>query len=75
MPPRYYLSPEYRPTAEQRHEREARQRDAQLRMSPGSRYWPAKVVVEAPKLPDGSLDVREWLRQLDDTCNAAVVPC
>lgn len=43
--------------------------------SPGARYYPARVTVEAPKLPDGSLDVRAWLRQLDDACNTAVIPC
>lgn len=70
-----YGDPDYRPTAAQRAEREERQHDLRLRMSPSGRYWPAKVAVEAPTLPDGSLDVRAWLRQLDDACNAAVVPC
>lgn len=69
-----YGDPDYRPTAAQRREREERQRDLRLRHSPAGRYWPATVVVEAPTLPDGSLDVRTWLTQLDRACNEAV-PC
>lgn len=42
---------------------------------PDGRYYPARVVVEGPIRPDGSLDVRAWCRMLDDQCNEGIVPC
>lgn len=42
-----------------------------LENSPAGRYYPTRVVVEGPILADGSLDVRAWLRQLDDHSNGA----
>lgn len=61
-----YTSPEYRPTPEMQAERERRQADCGLRVSPGSRYWPA---LPDPRLPDGQLDIRAWTAQLDAHCN------
>lgn len=61
-----YVAPENRPTPAQQIERNRRQVDVTLRMSPGSRYWPA---VPDPRLPDGQLDIRAWIAQLDAHCN------
>lgn len=47
-----------------------RVRTLHLENSPAAKYWPTRLV-GAPTLPDGSLDVRAWLRQLDDHSNGA----
>jgi hypothetical protein len=66
-----YAGPDFKPTAEQQAERDAVQRDHRLRVSPGAKYYPAKIVVDAPVLDDGRLDVRAWLAMLDKACNEA----
>lgn len=67
---RWIPPPEYRPTPEMQAERDLNQRDPSHRFSPGARYWPTRtVVIDAPTLPDGSLDVRRWLTLLDSHFN------
>ena len=70
-----YVNPAARPTPEMQAERDRSQADPMFRVNAGAKYYPAKVTVYPPVLPDGSLDVRAWLRQLDDACNSAVLPC
>lgn len=68
-----YVKPEVTP--EMQAQRDRAQADPMFRVNAGAKYYPAKVTVYPPVLPDGRLDVRAWLRQLDDACNSAVLPC
>lgn len=62
-------------TPEMQAERDINHTNRVRRLSPAARYWPAKATIYPPTLPDGSLDVRAWLAQLDKACNEAVTPC
>lgn len=53
-------------------ERDRRQADPNLRLSPAGRYWPTATTYTAPTRPDGTLDVAGWCRDLDTWFNAGL---